>query len=181
MTRTIGFCLDGCNETSILPTAFCLLNCFLISISSSQWAVMTCPRSPNFSTNVSSLFPSPTLVEYRPCDRFGPTSIHTVFVVLYTMSWGPTYARHTSNSGLRAVPWVQSNTISSAQLSEFNQAPPTLLHNTLYTCCLEVMVLVICITAYTLYSNGDNCKPYLIAFEQRNVTPQYRKLLLAVH
>ena len=32
------------------------------------------------------------LVEYRPCDCFGRTSIHTVFVVLYTMSWGPAYA-----------------------------------------------------------------------------------------
>ena len=42
-------------------------------------------------------FPSLTVIEYRPCDCFGRTSIHTVFVVLYTMSWGLAHARHTSN------------------------------------------------------------------------------------
>ena len=40
------FASIGANEnflTNILPTASCLLNCFLISLSSLQSAVMICP------------------------------------------------------------------------------------------------------------------------------------------
>ena len=52
----------------------------------------------NSSTKLSSSYPSLTLVENWPCDCFGRTSTHTVFVVLYALSWGPSYARHTSKS-----------------------------------------------------------------------------------
>ena len=49
-----------------------------------------------------------------PTVRSRRTSIHTVFVVLFTMCWGPAYALHTFKSVWRAVTVGATNTISSA-------------------------------------------------------------------
>ena len=122
----LDFCLNKCKwelpdqhiSNCILPPEF-FFNILLIS------TVCSHDMSRNSSTKLSSSSPSLTLVENCPCDCFGQTSIHTVFVVLYTMSWGPAYERHTSKNVWNAVTVGANNTISSALLSKFTQAPPT--------------------------------------------------------
>ena len=57
--------LDFCLHRCILPTEFCLMNCFLIFLSSRQSSVVTSPRKRNSSTKQSSAFPTLTLVEYH--------------------------------------------------------------------------------------------------------------------
>ena len=118
---------------------------------------MICPRWWNSSSKLSSSFPSLTLVKYQPCDCFGRTSIHTLFVVLYTMSWGPAYVRHTSNSVWRAVTvWVQ---VTPYYLHDSVNLPRHFPHS---TCCLEVTVQVNFIYIIQQW-------PCVIPFEQRNV------------
>ena len=119
----LNFCFNRCKwEFPDEHVANCILppelffNIFISTVCSHDMSY----RQRNSSAKLSSSFPSLTLVENRPYDCFGRTSIHTVFVVLYTMSWGPAYARDASKSVQRAVTVGASNTIS-----EFTQAPPT--------------------------------------------------------
>ena len=82
------FASIGANEnflTSIFPTAFYLMNCFLIFLSSRQSAVMTCPRYRNSWTKLSSSFSSLTLVEYRPSDLLWSDQVcSTIVKFLFT-------------------------------------------------------------------------------------------------
>ena len=87
MLEQLNFCLRGFKWK--LPAAFCRVSSFLMYSSFRQSAVMPCPRYRNSFTQLSSSFQILTAVEYRPLDCFGRTSIHTVFVVLHAMSWGP--------------------------------------------------------------------------------------------
>ena len=110
------------NLTSILPTTFCLLNCFSTSLSSRQSEVMTCDCHGNENT----LYKAKFLIS-EPDSCWVPTlwwlwsgqHTYTVLVVLYTMSWGPAYERHTSKSDWRAVTVLASNTVSSAGLTQY--------------------------------------------------------------
>ena len=124
-----SICANENFQTSILPTAFCLLNCFLMSISSLQFAVVLCPMERNSSTKLSSSFPSLTLVENRPCNCFGRTSMHTVLFCCVQC--------HEVQNMRNLLPRVSEELLQWVQVTPYHphnsvNLPRHLLHSTLY-------------------------------------------------
>ena len=117
MTWTIGFfasiCANENFQTSILPTAFCLLNCFLNILIISTVLSHDMSKVTKLLDKAKFLISEPDFYWVPTPWLFWRDSKHTVFVVWYTMSWGKGNAPHTSKSGWRAVTMVTSNTTSS--------------------------------------------------------------------
>ena len=119
---------------------------------------MICHRERNSSTKLSSLFPSRTLVEFRPLIAMvGPAYILFTLCciqcneVQHMRDIPPTVPEE--QLSVQVIPYHLHNSVN---------LPRHLLHSTLH-------MLLWCDGSGHLHSNLDNSLPCLIPFEQRNV------------
>ena len=131
----------------------------------SSWIVFQYPYhldSPQscIYSRLSSSYPSLTLVEYRPRDSLTYCFLCVVYNVMRT-SICVTYLQECQEQ----LPWVQ---VTSYLLHNSVNLPKHLLHRPLHL-LLRGDGLGYLYIVYVLHSNGDNCPPCLILFEQWNV------------